>query len=327
MLVSIAIPCYRSSKTIGDVVASIKAEFNNKPDYEYEIILVNDGSPDNTFEVIYDICNKDERITGINLSKNFGQSAAKMAAIPYVSGDVLVFMDDDGQHPASGIFKLIDKLSEGYDMVYAYFPKKKHSFFKRITSNLHNHILYKIGSKPKDLHLSSFLAINKYAIDTLKNSGCPTIAVGAYLRRLTNKVVNIEIEHHSREQGKSGYSISKLFKLWKKSITSFNTFWLKLPFTLGIITGLAGIISSVFLIVKKILDPSIPIGYISLLPVILILSSVIMLLLGIVGEYIGKLFIMTSKLPPYSIRTVINQNKNEDNITSVNKELNHDKFN
>ena len=130
------IPCYNSAKTLPIVVEEIDNEFKCKKDFEYEIILVNDGSPDSTYEVINDICKKNNRIMAINLSQNFGQSGAKMAAVSFIHGDILITMDDDGQHPAKGIFVLIDKILEGYDMVYALFSHKKHSLFKRVTSNL-----------------------------------------------------------------------------------------------------------------------------------------------------------------------------------------------
>ena len=109
MLISVCIPCYRSAKTLPAVVAGIKREFEKREE-DYQIVLVNDGSPDDTFGVILDLCRKDSKITGMNLSKNYGQPSAKLAALREAKGDVIVFMDDDGQHPPEGIFLLVDKL-------------------------------------------------------------------------------------------------------------------------------------------------------------------------------------------------------------------------
>ena len=173
MLISIAIPCYRSEKTIRMVVEEIQTAFSMRAEYEYEIILVNDGSPDNTFKVIEQLCREDNRITGVNLSQNFGQSSAKMAAVPYVHGDVMITMDDDGQHPAEGIFDLAEKIQEGYDMVYAYFPHKKHSLFKRVTSWMNSFLLSLMKVKDKDVHVSSFVAYSAFAIKMIKNSRSP----------------------------------------------------------------------------------------------------------------------------------------------------------
>ena len=116
MLISIAIPCYNSSKTLPLVVEEIQQVFSIRPEYEYQILLVNDNSPDNTYEVIGRLCAQDSNIIGIDLSKNYGQASAQMAAIQYAKGDIVVYMDDDGQHPASEIFRLIEKIQEGYDL-------------------------------------------------------------------------------------------------------------------------------------------------------------------------------------------------------------------
>lgn len=124
MKISVAIPCYKSSKTISKVVEDIVKTIKAKENYSYQIILVNDYPSDNTFDVIKELCAKDYNIIGVNLSRNYGQTAAKMAAISYFNGDVLVFMDDDGQHPVEYIFKLVEKIQEGYDAVYAYFSEK-----------------------------------------------------------------------------------------------------------------------------------------------------------------------------------------------------------
>lgn len=309
MLISIAIPCYKSSKTIFEVVRNIDTVFKQHPEYDYEVILVNDGSPDNTFEVIHRICRDNPKVTGVNLSKNFGQSAAKMAAIPFVKGDVLVYMDDDGQHPEDGIFRLIEKVEEGYDIVYAHFAHKKHSLFKKITSSLHNWILYKIGSKPKDVQLSSFFALSSFSIQTMKNSECPVIAVAAYLRKLTNKITNVEMSHRSRMAGKSGYSLKRLFDLWTKAITSFNITLLRISMNMGILCGTLGVIGAVVVFVRKLLHPNIAVGYASMMVVMLLLFSILMFLIGIMGEYIGKMYLILCKLPPYKVRDVIESEK------------------
>lgn len=309
MLISIAIPCYKSAKTIMDVVKNIDLVFQEHTEHEYEVILVNDGSPDNTFEVIHHICQENNKVTGVNLSKNFGQSAAKMAAIPYVNGSILVYMDDDGQHPAEGIFSLVEKVEEGYDIVYAHFANKKHSLFKRVTSSLHNWILYKTGSKPKDIHLSSFFALSTFSIQTMKNSQCPVIAVAAYLRKLTTRITNIEMPHLPRKEGKSGYSLKRLFGLWGKSITSFNTALLRLAMNTGIACGFLGVIGAFIIIIRKLMHPNMAAGYASLMVIMLVLCGAIMFLIGIVGEYIGKMYLILCKLPPYKIRNVVGEDK------------------
>ena len=306
-LITIAIPCYKSANTIEEVVDGIVEQFKNQTKYDYEIILVNDGSPDNTFESIHRICSKDPKVTGVSLSKNFGQSAAKMAAIGYVHGDFLVFMDDDGQHPAEGIFTLVNKIEEGYDIVYAHFPHKKHNKFKKFTSRLHNAFLTHIGSKPKGVNISSFFALSQFCIEAMKTSGCPVVAVGAYLRQLTKRVTNVEMSHLNRKEGKSGYTLKRLIGLWKKSITSFNTTLLNYSMIAGYICGAAGLIFAAVIIIRKLINPHIAVGYASLMSGMLILSGLIMFFINIVGTYIAKIYLILCGLPPYKVREVINK--------------------
>lgn len=302
MLVSIAIPCYRSAKTITSVVKEIRDAFKQKKEYEYEIILVNDGSPDNTFEIIEKLCSEDNRITGIDLSQNFGQSSAKMAAIPYVHGDVLITMDDDGQHPAEGIFKLVNKISEGYDMVYAYFPNKKHSLFKKVTSWLNSRLLTLMNVKEKGLHISSFVAYSKFAIKMMQTSQSPVNALTSYVRKLTKRVTDVEMEHRERITGKSNYTIKRLFQIWRNGITSFSTQALGLSIYLGGGCAMAGFIYAIVVFVRKILNPGMLLGYASTMIAVLVLSGIIMILLGIIGEYLGKVFLILVKLPNYLVR-------------------------
>jgi glycosyltransferase involved in cell wall biosynthesis len=314
MLISIAIPCYRSAKTIEGVVDEIVSVFAKQHEYDYEIILVNDGSPDNTFEVIHRICNKNPKVTGINLSKNFGQSAAKMAAVPYVKGDYLVFMDDDGQHPTSGIIQLVEKVREGYDIVYAHFEKKRFNVFKRATSALHNQIMYLIGSKQKDIHLSSFFALSKFCIEAMQTSGCPVVAVAAYLRRLTTRVTNISMPHLTRKEGKSGYSLKRLFGLWRKSITSFNTTLLNISMMLGITCSLLGGLFAFIIVLRKLINPNLSVGYASTMCSMLLLSGIIMFVISIMSDYIGKIYLILCKLPPYKVREIISASTTESTI-------------
>lgn len=305
MLISIVIPCYRSEKTLPDVVKEIQEVFENKSHYEYEIILVNDGSPDQTFEVIEALCEKDERITGINLSQNFGQSSAKMAAIPYVHGDILITMDDDGQHPAEGIFVLIDKILEGYDMVYAYFPHKKHSLFKRVTSWMNSFLLSLMKIKNSNVHISSFVAYSSFAIRMIQDSQSPVNALTSYVRRLTKRITDVEMEHRERASGKSNYTVKRLFHLWRNGITSFSTQALGLSIYLGCITAAMGFVYALIIFIRKIMNPGMALGYASTMIVMLVLSGIIMILLGIIGEYLGKVFLIMVHLPNYLVRDEI----------------------
>lgn len=306
MVISVCIPCYRSAKTLPKVVETIKEEFARHPGYDYQIVLVNDGSPDNTFDVIAGLCEKDEKIIGMNLSRNHGQASAKIAALRYATGDILVYMDDDGQHPAEGIFKLAAKVEEGYDVVYAHFPKKKTSLFKKMTSNLHNQIAEWTGNKPKGIHRSSFVAWSRFALECVKNYHSPFPSAGAYLLCVTDKFANVEVEHKKRMEGRSGYTLRKLVNLWLNSFTNFSIVPLRLASFVGVSCAAAGFLFGLYIIIRKLLHPGVPAGYTSTIAILLFIGGMIMMMLGLLGEYIGRMYMILSNKPQYSVHRALN---------------------
>ena len=163
--VSFVIPCYRSEQTITKVVDEIHKTLAELNRYEYEIVLVNDSSPDGTFEVIRKICESDARIIGIDLAKNFGQHSALMAGFRQVSGDIVVCLDDDGQTPADEVGKLLDKIEEGSDVVYAKYNHKQHSTFRNFGSHVNELMTRIMLGKPKELFRSSYFAAKRFIID------------------------------------------------------------------------------------------------------------------------------------------------------------------
>ncbi len=306
MLVSIAIPCYKSKNTIERVVDEIRHEFSKYDEYEYQIILVNDYPFDETFSVIEKLCNNDKNIIGVNLSRNFGQTSAKMAAIPYVTGDVLVFMDDDGQHPAEGIIPLANKVIDGYDVVYAHFEEKKHSLFKRITSNINSKLSEINGTKVKGIHTSSFYAISRFSVNAYKDYNSPFPAMAGYLNAIAGKTTELEMIHRERIEGSSNYTFRKLIKLWLNGFTNFSVVPLRFVSLIGIIIAVLGFLFGCFIVINKIITPSMAAGYTSTIAVILFLGGLILLALGFIGEYIGRIYMTISNLPQYKIRKVIN---------------------
>lgn len=312
MIITIAIPCYGSENTIEKVVQEIKNEFQKHSEHSYQIILVNDCSPDNVFEKITGICNEDENVTGINLSRNYGQASAKLAALDYVDGDVLVYMDDDGQHPASGIFALVDKINDGYDVVYARFPHKKHSIFKRMTSSLNHKISVINGNSPGDVSVSSFMAYSSIVVDALKKYKSPFVSAGGYLMHITTKYANVDIEHRERIAGSSGYSLKKLLSLWLNCFTNFSIVPLRAASLLGIVSSMIGFVMGIATVVRKITNPNIAAGYSSTISIMLFIGGIIMLIMGFLGEYIGRIYMTVSNLPQYNISEVLNEKNKKD---------------
>lgn len=307
MLISVTIPCYRSAKTLPEVVEKIKEAFVPRKGFDYQIILANDGSPDNTFEVIKELCREDSKIIGVNLSRNYGQAIAKYAALSYAEGDIVVCMDDDGQHPAEKLFKLVDKVLEGYDVVYAKFPKKKAPILKRFTSWIHTQIMCYTVKKPKELQLSSFYAVSRLVADELKKYRSPYPATFAYMMHMTNKIINVTIQHQERLAGKSGYNFFKRFSVWLDSFVSFSVVPLRFASFLGILTAFLGFITGLGLIIQKIVNPHIALGYTSIMAAILFVGGMLMIMLGLLGEYIGRMFIVMAQAPQFVVRDVVNK--------------------
>ena len=312
MTISIAIPCYKSLHTIEKVVDDIRYEFSLQTKYDYQIILVNDYPFDDTFSVIRKICNNDKKVIGVNLSRNFGQASAKMAAIPFFKGDVLVFMDDDGQHPANGIIPLAEKVLEGYDLVYAYFANKKHNAFKVFTSNINSKIHELNGTKPKGVHMSSFYAISKFAVEAYYNYNSPFPSMGGYLNSIAGKSTEIPMDHYARIQGESNYSLKKMVKLWLNGFTNFSIIPLRVITGVGISIATLGFLFGLFIIIRKLFLSNVSAGYSSIVSILLFLGGVILFSLGFIGEYIGRIYMTVSNLQQYRIREIIN-NEDEQN--------------
>ena len=306
MLISICIPCYKSENNLESVVAEIKEEFAKHPEHDYQIVLANDGSPDNTFDIIRKLCAEDEKIVGVNLSKNQGQPCARLAAANNATGDALVFMDDDGQHTPEAVFRMIDKLNEGYDIVYAQYPQTQYGAYRRITSQLYNKITRATGTKPKDVTTSSFCAWSKTVMNAIKNYKSPFPSAGAYLQCVTDKFANVPVEHRSRLSGQSGYSFTRKLYQSMNTLTNFSIIPLRAASVLGFITAFLGFIYGIVTIVHKIMHPTMVAGYASTISIMLFIGGIIMLILGLIGEYIGRIYMTLSNKPQYVISEVIN---------------------
>ena len=309
--ISVAIPCYKSANTIEAVVNDIIHAFEQQDRYDYQIILINDYPMDDTFSVIRRLCQSNHKITGLNLSKNFGQTSAKMAAIPYAVGSMMVFMDDDGQHPANGIFLLADKILEGYDIVYAYFKNKKHSLFKRVTSRIHSKLSEINGIKPKGIHISSFFAVSRFAMEAFCDYNSPFPSMGAYLNSISDKAAEIEMPHRERASGKSSYTLKKLWNLWLNCYTGFTVKPLRFIMSGGAIVSFIGIVLGIIKLILKIVSPQIYAGYSTETVLLLFIGGLILLAVGFAGEYIGRIYMTLSNMKPYTIREAVNAEKNQ----------------
>ena len=310
-LISYVIPCYRSEKTINAVVTEIDDTMKGMESLDYEIILVNDGSPDGTWETIRKIADgrTDDKLLGINLARNFGQHAALMAGLNASRGDYVICLDDDGQTPANEAGRLIKALDDGADAVYARYDHKKHNLFRNFGTAMNEWMAEVMLGKPKELYVSSYFGVKRFIVDEMiKYESSYPYVIGLVLRS-TKKVVNVNVNHRAREVGQSGYTLGKLFALWINGFTAFSIKPLRIATLSGTIFAIFGFLYGVYTIIKKFVYPIAPMGYAALMSAIIFMGGMIMLMLGMIGEYLGRLYISQNKNPQFVIRETTRDGK------------------
>ena len=307
--VSFVIPCYRSENTLEGVVLEIKEVMNKLAQYTYEVILINDSSPDNTWNTIERLSSENDNIIGINFSKNFGQHAALMAGMRETTGDYVVCMDDDGQTPANEVDKLLTALEEGADAVYARYGNKKHSLFRNFGSRANDLMTRVMLGKPKELFVSSYFGVKRFVVeDMIRYQNSYPYVIGLVLRA-TKNIVNVDVTHREREEGRSGYTLKKLLGLWFNGFTAFSVTPLRIATVIGCICAVVGFAYGLYVFIRRLVDPNMVMGFSSIMCTILFVGGMLMIMLGLVGEYIGRIYISLNNSPQYVIREKTGKNE------------------
>ena len=296
---SIVIPVYNSEKTIEEVVNEIEiavSKLNSK--FELEIILVNDYSKDNSLEVCKNICKYKSFVKLISFSKNFGQHNALMAGIRVASGDYIISMDDDLQTPPDEMGKLIDELERNnYDVVFAKYKTENKSIFRIFGSFINDKMANILAEKPKDVTINSYFIMKKYIADEIIKYGHAYPYIGGLIFRVTQNVGNILIEHRDRKIGKSNYTLKKLLQLWFNGFTNFSVKPLRISSVFGLFFSITGFVYLLIIIIRKIINPGIPAGWTSIMAAIIFFGGIQLLSIGLLGEYIGRVFLSINKKP------------------------------
>ncbi len=311
--ISFVIPCYRSTATLPGVVAEIQEAMKNMEAYTYEIVLVNDCSPDDTFETIRRLCGENEKITGISLAKNFGQHSALMAGFHHVTGDLVVCLDDDGQTPALEAGKLIRGIEQGADVVYARYQHKHHSGFRNFGSHVNELMTRIMLGKPRNLYVSSYFAARRFVVEEMMRYEYAYPYVIGLVLRSTKNIVNVDVNHRDRRAGESGYTLGKLLNLWFNGFTAFSVKPLRVATLTGVVCALCGFAYGIYTIIKKIFiqPPDLVIGFSALMSVIVFMGGMLMLMLGLVGEYMGRMYISMNNSPQFVIREIVGKEAGE----------------
>ena len=305
-LISIVIPCYNSQATIRKVTEMVMEEFKKMDGYECEFVLVNDCSPkDDTYGEIEKLGHDYPNVKGINLLRNFGQHNALMAALHYTSGDYILGMDDDMQTHPSQISKLIHKMEEGFDLVYGCYPKKKNSMLKNLSSKINEVSSRILLGRPKDMVSSNFWMITKQVRDEVIKYDSFNPYIDGIFYRTTHKIGNVEVEHFKREVGTSNYTLKKLMKLWL-AYWNYSVIPLRISSVLGCVSAAGGFLAALCIIIYKLIDPTVTVGWASTICIIVVLAGLILMVLGIIGEYLGKMILILNRTPQYIVRETIN---------------------
>lgn len=312
VLISFIIPCYGSEKTIRIVIEEIKNTIKENKKYKYEIIAVNDQSPDNVLNVLREIAKNDKKIKVINLAKNMNRPGALMAGMSQAEGDYIVLMDDDGQCPMDNLWLLVNELEKGHDIAIAKYPEKKQSKFKNFGSFVNKKMTEFVIGKPKGLMFTNFTILKKFVKDEILKYNNPYPYMTGLMLRTTSDIVNVEMEERERISGNTNFTFKKMFSLWINGFTAFSIKPLRISTVIGFITALFGFLYGIYIIIHKLFVHSTVLqGYSSLMSIILFVSGIIMLMLGIIGEYIGRIYISINNSPQYVIKEKINCTKKE----------------
>ncbi len=302
---SFIIPCYCSEKTIGTVVSRVMETVEKDGRYDYEIICVNDCSKDNTLEVLEALaCNP--KIKVLDLTRNFGQHAALMAGFNYAKGEVIVCLDDDGETPPEYMFELIDKLEEGYDLVSAKYSRDKRSLIRKIGTRISCAMSWALINQPRDIELNSFYVFRRYIRDEIIKYDNSYPYVHGLILRVTRNMANVEVPRKNRICGQSNYNFWKLLALWMNGFTAFSEKPLRVVSVIGTFFSVAGLFFSSVIIIRKLLHPGIAMGYTSVMAMLVFIGGLTMLSLGLLGEYIGRIYISVNNSPQFVVKKTCN---------------------
>jgi undecaprenyl-phosphate 4-deoxy-4-formamido-L-arabinose transferase len=299
---SILIPVYNSEKTIDRLVEDLINNLGSQ--FKLEIVLVNDNSADNSENICTSLFNRHkETVKFYSLSKNVGEHNAVMAGLNKAAGDYVIIMDDDFQNPISEVIKLVNKaLEDECDVVYSYYEEKKHSLFRNIGSRFNDRVANLMLKKPKDLYLSSFKLLNKFLVNEIIKYKAPFPYIDGIILQITDNIGKVQVEHSPRQEGRSGYTFKKLISLWLNMFTNFSILPLRVSIIIGLVFASIGLLLGIYTVIEKLLNPDVPAGYASLFVLFSILAGIQLIMLGMVGEYIGRIFLSLNKKPQYTIR-------------------------
>ncbi len=302
---SVVIPVFKSADFLAQTVART-VEFFEGQALSYELILVNDGSPDRSWDVIRELSEANPNIIGVDLLKNYGQHSAIFCGFSHASGDYIVTMDDDLQNPPGEIIHLLAEIEKGHDLVFGRFREKKHGFVRRLGTVLINWINEKVFDKPRDIVLSNFRIARKSVIDRVLEFKTPFPYIPGLLLLCSSRISNVLVEHQSRIEGKSNYNIKRILALMGRLLFNYSAFPLKFICGIGFVASLISFLIGVFFLLKWFLTGVSVKGWTTLVVLTSFFFALVIMTLGVVGEYLVRLINQQSSSRCVFEREIIN---------------------
>lgn len=297
---SIVVPVYRSEDALPELVKQVN-DVLAKSNYRFEILLVDDCSPDGSWRVIQELAGKFPFVRGVSLRKNFGQHNATMAGLRFVRGSIVIIMDDDLQHPPGSILSLAKEIENGADVCYTKYRHRKHALWKKLGSNLNDKMATWLLKKPGGIYLSSFKALKKSVVDEIILYDGPHTYIDGLIIACTDSIASIEVDHRERWTGKGNYNIRRSLSLWLKMATGSSIVPLRFATIAGFFFSAASALVFMYVIAERLGNPELQPGWTSLIATVLLIGGVQMCFLGIIGEYIGRIHVKLNRYPQFVV--------------------------
>lgn len=298
------IPVYGGAHTIAPLVEEIFDSLSAQ--FDVEVVLVNDCSPDDSERVCQGLLRRYAgRVAYAEMARNFGEHHAVLQGLRLATGDFIVTMDDDGQNPASEIEKLVLEGRRGFDVVFGDYQEKRHGRLRNLGSAFNDRVANWVIGKPKSLYLSSFRCLSRFVVDEIVKYTGPFPYIDGLILRTTSSISSVAVRHDERKRGRSRYTAAKLVGLWLDMFTNFSVAPLRVASVMGFGMAFLGLGMTIWVLLSKLADPSISVGWSSLMTVVTLFSGVQLILLGTVGEYVGRLLLTINGTPQGIVRRVV----------------------
>ncbi|HUU34333.1 MAG TPA: glycosyltransferase family 2 protein [Vicinamibacterales bacterium] len=303
MNVSVVVPCYRSADCLPELVRRVNVAL--QPHYAaFELILVNDASPDASWAVISELADRHPFVVGLNLRKNVGQDNAIMAGLHQATGDAVIIMDDDLQHDPDDIPDLVAALAGGADVVYATFDQKLQAWWKNAGSWFNGRVAVLVLGKPPDVYMSAYKAIRQEVVRDIVRYDGPFTYVDGIIFTVTGAITQVPATHHTRFAGHSNYNLIRSLRVWLKLATGFSVIPLRVAAFMGGAIALLSFFMAAYFVVQALMLERVPEGYPSLIVSVFFLGGIQLVALGALGEYIGRIFLTQNRTPQFTIKEV-----------------------